>query len=220
MDHNKDSAKYFIEKDIVIKVLELFERHQDNTRSSTLLAIINFIASVISACSKDVALICQQELIDYLVSAFIAASAVLEEDETGENASLLFLPLLDTLRNILRSLESQVKRVVRSKEDVSKVRNERNQDVYNVEQLLQRCKILSELNGVLITLLCFDDEDVQEWSTHCLYISAELFGGEYEASFSEDNLECLIDAIQLSNDNVKNYCYSLSNGSLLLMTHF
>eukprot|EP00794_Sanderia_malayensis_P019293 gene19293-21217_t len=200
VDYNKDSATCFIEGDIVDKVIQLFEKHQDDTRSSTLIAIVNFMASLVSNCNKDVDIICQQWLIDYLMSAFIAASTTLEEDETGESASRLFLPLLDTLRQLLRCVESQVKKIVRSKDDGSKDRNGRTQDVYNVEQLLQKCKILSELNGVMITLLCFDDEDVQELASHCLYISAELFGGEYEASFSEDNLESLTDAIELSSD--------------------
>ncbi len=203
VEHSANSIGFILENDVMVKVLELFKIHQEDTRSSALLAIINFISSTVSAAGKELTRLCDQGLIDYVMSAFIVASAFLEEDETGDIATQFFLPLLETLRQLLKSLEMQVKKVVRSKDDARKPKSERSQDVYNMEQMLQRCKILSDLNGVLITLLCFEDDDAQEWAAHCLYISAELFGGEYAATFSEDNLECLTDAIQLSGEKRK-----------------
>eukprot|EP00112_Aurelia_sp_Birch-Aquarium-sp1_P013266 Seg2809.6 transcript_id=Seg2809.6/GoldUCD/mRNA.D3Y31 product="Serine/threonine-protein kinase ULK4" protein_id=Seg2809.6/GoldUCD/D3Y31 len=186
---------------MVAKIIDLFETHQEDTQSSALLAIVNVIASMTSAINTDIASVYKQGLVEYLMSAFIAVSSVLDEDTGGDRASLLFLPLLDTLRHLLKCLEAGVKRVVRLKGEKSK--DEISREVAYVEDLLTNSKILSGLNGVLITLLCFDDEDVQEWSCQCLYLSAELFGGEYEESFSEDNLECMSDAIQMCDDKRK-----------------
>ena len=203
IERNKDCVHTLIENGILLQILSLFETLQNDTRSSALVSIVNIIACIVSTTNKDLRLLCRQGLVDYLMSAFIAASSVLEDDETGESASVLFLPLLDTLRQLLKSLEVQAKRIVRFSETAGKLKTGRSQESLNVEQLLQKCKSLTGLNGVLITLQCFDDEDVQDWACHCLYMSAELFGGEYDKTFSEDDLECLTDAIQLSNDKRK-----------------
>ena len=202
IDRNKDAGSLLVDNGLLFKTIDLFETHQNDTRSSVLLAIVNVIASMIEAKHFDVKSLCEQGLVEYLMTAFIAISSVLEEDVAAEHASSLFIPLLDTLRNLLRGLEAGVKRAVRSREE-NKGKRELSHEVAQLEEQLNCCKILSELNGVLITLLCFDDDDVQDWSCQCLYLSAELFGGEYEESFSEDNLECLSDAIQLFDDRKK-----------------
>ena len=202
LDRNKETASALAKQGMVAKIIDLFETHQEDTQSSGLLAIVNVIACMTSAVNTDIAVVYKQGLVEYLMSAFIAVSSVLDEDTGGDRASLLFLPLLDTLRHLLKCLEAGVKRVVRLKGE-EKSKDEISKEVAYVENLLTSSKILSELNGVLITLLCFDDEDVQDWSCQCLYLSAELFGGEYEESFSEDNLECMSDAIQICDDKRK-----------------
>ena len=202
IDRNKDTGSLLVENGFLSKTIELFETHQNDTTSSVLLAIINVIASMVSVKLLDVASLCEQGLVEYLMSAFIAISSVLEEDVAADHASSLFIPLLDTLRHLLRGLEAGIKRAVRSK-DESRDNREVSYEVTQLEEQLNCCKVLTELNGVLITLLCFDDTDVQDWSCQCLFLSAELFGGENEESFSEDNLECLTDAIQLFDDRKK-----------------
>lgn len=202
IDRNRDAGSLLVDNGLLLRAIDLFDAHQNDTRSPVLLAIINVIASMVATKNHDVASLCEQGLVDYLMSAFIAISSVLEEDVAADHASSLFIPLLDTLRHLLRGLEASVKRAVRSR-DENKDKGEISQQIARLEEQLGSCRMLSELNGVLITLLCFDDEDVQDWSCQCLYLSAELFGGEYEDSFSEDNLECLSDAIQLFEDKKK-----------------
>ena len=202
IDRNRDTGSLLVDNGLLSKTIDLFESHQNDTRSSVLLAIVNVIASMVAVKNLDVSSLCEQGLVEYLMSAFIAISSVLEEDVAADHASSMFIPLLDTLRHLLRGLEVGVKRAVRSK-DESREKKEVSYEVAQLEEQLNCCKMLTELNGVLMTLLCFDDVDVQEWSCQCLYLSAELFGGESEESFSEDNLECLTDAVQLFDDKKK-----------------
>ena len=136
-------------------------------------------------------------MIDYLTSAFIEVSGVLDEN-SSDSVSPLFLQLLDTLHHVFKNIEIAVKSVMHSKRE-SKV----SSSAQDVEALLRDCKVLCELNGVLITLLCFEDDDIQEWSCRCLYLSAELFGGEYEDCFADENLESLTEAIQSSSHKKK-----------------
>ena len=199
IDRNTEAGSLLVENGFLSKTINLFEAHQNDARSSALLAIVNAIASMVAVKSFDINLLCDQGLVEYLMSAFIAVSSVLEEDVDAEEASSMFIPLLDTLRHLLRGLEAGVKRVVRPSDEERDNRG-LSYEVAQVEEQLSCCKVLTELNGVLITLLCFDDVDVQDWSCQCLYLSAELFGGENEESFSEENLECLTDAIQLFDD--------------------
>ena len=183
--------KTLLNRNLISTLLTMLQSHQGDINSSVLQSTIGIFNTFLS--NKDVNFIslCKMGFIEYLTSAFIEVASRIEEDINTNSVSPLLLQLLDTLHHVYKNIELSVKNVL-----VNKLQTDGTSSKQDVEDLLQEGKALCEINGILINLLVFEDNDVQEWSSRCLYLSAELYGGEYEPCFTDDNLEYLCQAIR------------------------
>lgn len=180
-----------IENDIIQNLLSVLRSYQGDINSSVLQCAVGILNNLVSKNEVDFMRAYKNGIIDYVSAAFVEVASCIEDDANVSNVSSLLLQLLDTLQHVLRNIELAVKNVLSNKPaDNMASKTE-------VENLLQESKVLSELNGILLNLLVYDDTDVQKWACRCLYLSAELFGGDVEC-FSGDNLQCVCQYLKQS----------------------
>ena len=174
-------------------IFDILQTRQGDINSSVFQSSIGILNNILSDKQFDLIGLSNAGLFDILTSAFVdVASAI--EDDAANVVSYLLLQLLDTLNHVLKNIETVVK-VVLGKQQLQQSHMTKE----NVEVLLKKAKVLSELNGILLNFLVYDDVDVQEWSCRCLYLCAELFGGaESEDCFTKANLDCMCIAIKTS----------------------
>lgn len=159
--------------------------------NTVLQSTVGILNNIVSYKHIDFLAIYKPILIEYLTTTFIEVAASIDEEMNSNNVSPILLQLLDTLHHVLKNIELTVKNVLGNKGQAVDA-NLRQQ----AETMLHESKVLSELNGILMNLLIFDDNDIRDWTCRCLLLSAELFGGKYEECFSDENIECLCQSLR------------------------
>ena len=173
-------------------LLDILQTHQNDTNSATLQSAVGLLNVIIMKEELDFPWLCKLGLIEYLTSVFMEVASSKEEDTS------LLLQLLDTIHQAYKRIETAVKSVLLNKPS-SLLNKDLLFEKSDVEKLLKLSKGLCELNGIFINLLVFDDDDIKEWACRCLYLSAELFGGENDSWFTVNNVAILFQAISASD---------------------
>ena len=181
-----------IERNLIPTLLSMLQSHQTDITGSVLLNIVGILNSILSNREISFKLISEHGLVEHVTSGFLEVATLIDDDNSNISISPLLLQLLDMLHHVLKHVEFAVKSVLNPSNESSTAGPSREK----VEVLLHESKSLSELNGILITLLMYEDSDIQEWACRCLYLSAELFGSEYEEYFTDDNALCLFQALR------------------------
>jgi len=183
-----------LQQDILSNLITMIQSNSPRQVSKTVLqSTIGILNNIVSYKHINFLTLYKPVLIEYLTSTFIDVVATIDEDADASASSIL-LPLLDTLHHVLKNIEGLVKSAFGSK-------GEENGDgdgefKGKVESILQEAQVLSELNGILMNLLTFDDNDIREWTCRCLLVSAELFGATYDDCFTDENIECFCQALR------------------------
>jgi len=197
-EKSRDLLHMLMDKKILVTLLNILQNNQNDVNSTVLQSTIGIINNIVSDKDLDFVYICKEGLIESLTSVFLDVTSALDDDANANVVSHLLLQLLDTLHHILKNIEAAVKRVLSGKQPSDSLQvHPKLSSKQEVEELLQQGKVLSELNGILMNLLVYDDSDIQEWACRCLYLSAELFGGNHEDCFTPNNLDCLCTSIKM-----------------------
>ena len=179
-----------ISKPISVQLI-IFIYFLGDVSSTVLQSTVGILNNILSYKHIDFMSIYKPILIEYLTTTFIEVAASIDEEMNSNNVSPILLQLLDTLHHVLKNIELSVKNVLGNKNQVVDMNLKQR-----VETMLHESKVLSELNGILMNLLIFDDNDIREWTCRCLLLSAELYGGKYEECFSDENIECLCQCLR------------------------
>ena len=189
----------FLDQDLLLTLAHISQANAGNMSPSLMQSLVGLLECVVSSQDIDISSLYEQGLIDTVTSLFVdIATAMNGESMSNVNFASSLLPLLDTVNSILKNLSKEVRRAIQAK---NQGEPDSEQISQFAEKLLLESRPLAELTGVLINFLCYEDEEVQDWSCRSLYLMAELFGGVYEDAMSEDNIECLAEA--LGNPDIK-----------------
>jgi len=196
-------TELLFEKNIISNILLMFQTLQDSQNNSILQNITGIINNVLSTKqNKYFTELMKNGLIEYLSNAFIEISNMLTKNDNALSFSTLILSLLHLLHQTLRHIEAAVKSVITSSKSSESATSAKSSTQISksfthdaVEQLLCDSKVLSNLNNFLINLLSYNDEDVADWATRCLYMTVELYGPDSDTPLDDDTAQLIYDAL-------------------------
>ncbi|XP_062580885.1 serine/threonine-protein kinase ULK4-like isoform X2 [Saccostrea cucullata] len=189
LDQNGGFIKQFEQLGLVSVIFQVMMDHQSNPLNSSMQSIAGILNCLVAHKDTNMKDLYEQGLIDYFTTLFFdVTTACLDTDEHTDNKVALSMlqNLLDTLHSMFKYVSEVVRKALQNKRAGGEGGN---REAEEAEQLLLTNKSLTDLTTILTQLLCFEDTDIQDFSTKCLSLLVQLFGGENKDAMTPENME-------------------------------
>lgn len=198
LERSPDIIHKVVRQELLVTLSQILQSHSSRLDRGMVLNMVGLLDCLVSAKDVDVLVLFNQGLIDSLVSLFVDAADIQNDDNSpGSDSSVaVLLPLLDSLNNTLKYVSREVRKALHAKTESG---TESTGQTQLAEKLLVESKPLVDMTGVLINFLCHEDSDVRDSACRCLYLMVELFGGIYEDALSAENMECFAEALSTAD---------------------
>ncbi|XP_048734641.2 serine/threonine-protein kinase ULK4-like isoform X2 [Ostrea edulis] len=189
LDQNGGFIKQFEQMGLVSVIFQVMMDHQSNPLNSSMQSIAGILNCLVAHKDTNMKDLYDQGLIDYFTTLFFdVTTACLDTEDHNDNKVALSMlqNLLDTLHSMFKYVSEVVRKALQNKRAGSETGN---REAEEAEQLLLTNKSLTDLTTILTQLLCFEDTDIQDFSTKCLSLLVQLFGGENKDAMTPENME-------------------------------
>nr|XP_034324271.1 serine/threonine-protein kinase ULK4 isoform X2 [Crassostrea gigas] len=199
LDQNGGFVKQFEQQGLVSVIFQVMMDHQSNPLNSSMQSIAGILNCLVAHKDTNMKDLYEQGLIDYFTTLFFdVTTACLDTEDHADNkiAHSMLQNLLDTLHSMFKYVSEVVRKALQNKKAGGEGGN---REAEEAEQLLLTNKSLTDLTTILTQLLCFEDTDIQDFSTKCLSLLVQLFGGENKDSMTPENMEYYSKALKKSD---------------------
>ena len=192
VEQHPDTIPTLVGQGFMHQITPVIQTHTGNPSGGVVQSIVGIIACITASKHVDMNMLYYEGLIDHVTAIFVDVATAANDILDAANSNELFLPLLEIVTNILKHLSRAVRRALQAKTS-GEPSSQEYEDI--AERLLQDSRPLSDFTGVLIQFLCHSDPEVRDSSLKCLYLVAELFGGEYEDVLADENIDSFAEAL-------------------------